>query len=47
MSTEQREEVLSWLQTKAYWKLGELEYKLAFEYDVTYESKRSYYELFD
>jgi putative transposase len=29
------------------WELGELEYKLAFEYDVTYESKQSYYELFN
>jgi putative transposase len=47
LSDEQREEVLSWLQTKDTWELGELEYKLAFEYDVTYESKRSYYDLFD
>ena len=44
---EQREEVLSWLQTKNYWELGELEYKLAFEYDVVYKSKQSYYDLFD
>lgn len=42
----QREEVLSWLQTKDTWELGELEYKLAFEYDVVYESKQSYYDLF-
>ncbi len=47
LSNEQREEVLSWLQTKDTWELGELEYKLAFEYDVIYESKRSYYNLFD
>ncbi|MEH2075880.1 MAG: IS630 family transposase [Nostoc sp.] len=47
LSDEQREEVLSWLQTKDIWELGELEYKLAFEYDVIYESKRSYYDLFD
>lgn len=40
-------EVLSWLQTKDIWELSELEYKLAFEYDVIYESKRSYYDLFD
>jgi putative transposase len=44
---EQREEVLSWLQTKDIWELGELEYKLAFKYDVVYESKQSYYDLFD
>jgi putative transposase len=47
LSDQQREEVLSWLQTKDTWELGELEYKLAFEYDVIYESKRSYYDLFD
>lgn len=47
LSDEQREEVLSWLQMKDTWEIGELEYKLAFEYDVIYESKRSYYDLFD
>jgi len=47
LSAGQREEVLSWLQTKEGWELSELEYKLAFEYDVTYESKRSYYNLFE
>ncbi|MBD6621326.1 IS630 family transposase [Komarekiella sp. 'clone 1'] len=47
LSDEQQQEVLSWLQTKDTWELGELEYKLAFEYDVIYESKRSYYGLFD
>ncbi|MDZ8023896.1 MAG: transposase [Nostoc sp. DedQUE11] len=44
---EQREEVLSWLQTKDTWELGELEYKLAFDYNVVYESKQSYYALFE
>ena len=44
---KQREEVLSWLQTKEYWEISELEYKLAFEYDVVYESKQSYYDLFE
>jgi putative transposase len=39
--------VLSWLSTKNCWELGELEYKLAFEYDVVYYSKQSYYDLFD
>lgn len=47
LSSEQREQVLRWLSTKDYWELGELEYKLAFEYDVIYESKQSYYDLFD
>lgn len=47
LSTQQREEVLSWLSKKDCWELGELEYKLAFEYEVVYESKQSYYDLFD
>lgn len=47
LSAEQREQVLRWLQTKDYWELGELEYKLGFEYDVIYESKQSYYDLFN
>ena len=28
LSAEQREEVLSWLQTKDTWEIGELEYKM-------------------
>jgi len=47
LSEEQREEILSWLQTKECWEISELEYKLAFEYDVVYESKQSYYDLFE
>lgn len=46
LSVEEREEVLTWLQSKNCWELGELEYKLAFDYDVVYLSKQSYYDLF-
>jgi len=46
LSLQEREEVLSWLQSKNCWELGELEYKLAFEYNVVYLSKQSYYDLF-
>lgn len=46
LTIQQKEEVLAWLQTKECWELGELEYKLAFEYDIIYESNRSYYDLF-
>jgi putative transposase len=46
LTLSEREEVLSWLQSKNCWELGELEYKLAFEYDVVYLSKQSYYDLF-
>lgn len=44
---EQREEVLSWLQTKTIWELSELEHHLASQYGVGYESKQSYYDLFE
>lgn len=47
LSPAERAEILSWLQTKQSWELGELEYQLAFEYDVIYESKQSYYDLFE
>jgi len=47
LTSEHKEEVLSWLQTKNCWELGELEYKLAFDYNVVYESKQSYYSLFN
>lgn len=46
LNSIQRSEILSWLQTKDIWERGELEDKLAFEYEVTYESKQSYYDLF-
>jgi putative transposase len=46
LNSEQKQEILRWLQTKDYWEIGELEYKLAFEYDVVYETKKSYYDLF-
>jgi putative transposase len=47
LSQEQREAVLRWLQTKDRWEVGELEYHLAEQYDVVYESKQSYYDLFE
>lgn len=45
LSAAQRAEVLVWLQTTPIWELSEVEHHLAEEYDVTYESKQSYYDL--
>jgi putative transposase len=45
LSATEQEEVLRWLQTKDHWEIGELEYHLAEQYDVVYESKQSYYDL--
>lgn len=42
-----RAAVLQWLQTKTIWELSELEAHLAETYDVVYESKQSYYDLFE
>lgn len=47
LSTQQREEVLSWLQTKDCWNISELESHLAEKYEVVYESKQSYYDLME
>ncbi len=47
MSNEQRQEVLSWLQHKDRWEIEEVEYHLAQQYDVVYESKQSYYDLME
>ena len=46
LSSGQKEEVLQWLQQKDIWTIGELEHYLASVYDVVYESKQSYYDLF-
>lgn len=47
LSESQKAEVLGWLKQKDIWTLGELEYHLASEYEVTYASKQSYYDLFE
>jgi putative transposase len=39
--------VIEWLQTKEQWTFNELEYQLASKYGVTFESKQSYYDLFN
>ena len=43
----QKEMVIEWLGGKDIWTLNELEYHLANEYGVSYESKQSYYDLFE
>jgi putative transposase len=47
LSETQKQEVLQWLQQKDIWTLGELESHLAEAYEVVYESKQSYYDLFE
>ncbi|MBX2863853.1 MAG: transposase [Leptolyngbyaceae cyanobacterium MAG.088] len=47
LTQAQKDAVIEWLGTKDIWTLNELEYHLASEYGVSYESKQSYYNLFE
>lgn len=47
LSQIQKETVIEWLGSKDIWTLNELEYHLASEYGVSYESKQSHYNLFE
>jgi len=47
LNSQQREEVLTWLQGQNYWELTDLEQHLLEDYGVVYESKQSYYDLFE
>ena len=47
LSGEEKAAVIEWLQQQSIWTLNELEYYLAEKYGVSYESKQSYYELFE
>lgn len=46
LSTQERQSVVGWLKTKNYWNLTELQTYLETEYEVVFESKQSYYDLF-
>ena len=47
LSQAQKEIIIKWLGSKDIWTLNELEYHLASEHGVSYESKQSYYDLFE
>ncbi len=47
LAPEQRQAVISWLQSKNYWNLAELQGHIQDEYDVMFGSKQSYYTLFE
>lgn len=46
LTVEEQLEVMNWLQTRNYWNLDELVTHLELNYDVVYQSKQSYYDLF-
>jgi transposase len=45
LSSEQKQQVISWLHQQDYWDLSELECYLIDQYDVVFKSSTSYYEL--
>jgi len=47
LELEQRQAVISWLQSKDYWDLAELQDHIQDHYDVVFDSKQSYYTLFE
>jgi len=47
LEPEQRQAVITWLKTKNYWNLAELQGQIQDGYDVVFDSKQSYYTLFE
>lgn len=46
LSSQQKTEIITWLKSKAYWDLEELQQHTADKYAVSFKSKQSYYDLF-
>jgi putative transposase len=46
LSTDERQEIIHWLETKKYWNLDELVTHIDVKYGVIYQSKQSYYDIF-
>jgi putative transposase len=47
LELEQRQDVIAWLKRKNYWNLTELQQHIEQEYEVVFNSKQSYYTLFE
>ena len=47
LEPEQRQSVIAWLKRKNYWNLADLQAHIEQEYEVVFESKQSYYTLFE
>lgn len=47
LEQEQRQTVITWLQSKNYWNLAELQGHVQAEYDVVFDFLQSYYTLFE
>lgn len=47
LDSQQRTDIIEWLRSKDRWTFNELEYQVALQYGVSFESKQSYYDLFN
>lgn len=47
LEPEQRQAAISWLKCKNYWNLAQLQAHIEQEYGVVFDSKQSYYTLFE
>lgn len=47
LEPKQRQSVIAWLKGKNYWNLGELQAYIEEHYEVVFDSKQSYYTLFE
>lgn len=47
LEPEQRQSVIAWLKEKNYWNLAELQAYIDAEYGIVFDSKQSYYTLFE
>jgi putative transposase len=47
LEASQRQEIIRWLTEKDYWNLAEVQGHIQDNYDVVFESKQSYYSLFE
>ena len=46
LNPNEKQEVINWLQQKDYWDLKELYSYIFINYEITFKSKQSYYDLF-
>jgi putative transposase len=46
LTSEQKQQVLDWLRKKNYWNLSELEFYVLDQFEVTFEAKSSYHDIF-
>ncbi len=47
LDAQQHSEIIEWLRSRDRWTFNELEYQIASKYGITFESKQSYYDLFN